>query len=276
MIDLDRYFARIGYDGPREATLDVLRALHFSHATTIPFENLDVLAGRPIRLDLAALQKKLIDDRRGGYCFEVNGLFLAVLRQIGFHVTPFIGRVRWMQPEEIATGRTHMLMRVDLPDGPYIADIGFGGLTMTGPIRFVCDLEQVTPHEPRRLLARGDGFELQGKLGDIWTSIYHFTEEAQSPADYELSSWYTSTHPDSIFVQYLIVARPYADRRVTLFNTNLTIRGLNGEIESRKLETVADIAEALLTQFGLPLSAEEQAIMLEPYMDVWRAFEPRP
>lgn len=271
MMDIGRYFERIGYAGPREATLDVLRALHFSHATSIPFENLDVLAGRPIRLDQASLQRKLIDDRRGGYCFEVNGLFLAVLRQIGFNVTPFIGRVRWMQPEDVATGRTHMLMRVDLPEGPYIADTGFGGLTMTGPIRFVCDVAQETPHELRRLLAHGDGFELQGKLGNEWVSIYHFTEEAQSPADYELSSWYTSTHPDSIFVQYLIVARPYADRRVTLFNTNLTVRGLNGEVESRQLETVADIAEALRTHFGLPLSAGEQAVMLAPYMDAWRA-----
>jgi len=273
MIDLDRYLARIGYAGPRDATLEVLKALHFAHSTSIPFENLDVLARRPIRLDPASLQKKLIEDRRGGYCFELNGLFLAALRAMGFEVTPFIGRVRWMQPEDIATARTHMLMRVDLPEGPYIADVGFGGLTMTGPIRFVCDLEQATPHEPRRLLARSDGYELQGKLGEAWVSIYHFTEEVQSPADYELSSWYTSTHPDSLFVQHLIAARPFADRRVTLFNTNLAIRGLNGQVESHKLETVADIAQALREHLGLPLSAEEQTVMLAPYMDAWLALQ---
>ena len=82
-IDLDAYFARIGYSGPRAPTLETLKALHFAHATAIPFENLDVLAKRPILLDPPVLQKKLVAQKRGGYCFEVNGLFAAVLRQLG-------------------------------------------------------------------------------------------------------------------------------------------------------------------------------------------------
>lgn len=207
-IDLDAYFKRIGYDGPRMPTLDTLKAVHYAQALSIPFENLDVLAKRGIRLDLPSLQRKLVAEKRGGYCFEVNALFMAALRQLGFKVTPFIGRVRWMAPEEAEAGRTHMLLRVDLPEGPFIADAGFGGLTMTAPIRFQTGIEQETPHEPRRLLAHGDGFELQGKLGDKWAPIYRFTEEVQTRTDYELSSWYTSTHPSSIFVQFLIAARP--------------------------------------------------------------------
>ena len=271
LIDLDAYFARIGYDGPRTATLDTLKAIHYAQALSIPFENLDVLAKRPINLDLASLQKKLVAEKRGGYCFEVNALFMAALRQLGFKVTPFIGRVRWMAPEEAEAGRTHMLLRVDLPEGPFIADAGFGGLTMTAPIRFQTDAEQDTPHEPRRLLRHGDGFELQGRLGDKWAPIYRFTEEVQTRTDYELSSWYTSTHPSSIFVQFLIVARPFPDRRVTLFNTDLTIRHLDGRVETRRLDTPEEIAAALDEYFGLTLSAEDRTLILDPYMDAWRA-----
>ena len=270
-IDLDAYFARIGYSGPRAPTLDTLKALHFAHATAIPFENLDVLAKRPILLDPPVLQKKLVAQKRGGYCFEVNGLFAAVLRQLGFNVMTLIGRVRWKTPDTIDTGPSHMLSLVDLPEGRFLADIGFGGLTMTGPIRLETDSEQQTPHEPRRLLADGDGYMLQAKLGEEWGNVYRFTLDPQTRADYEIANWYTSTHPQSIFVQFLIVARPLADRRITLFNCNLTIRHLDGRVENRCLDSAADIATALAEHFDLPLSEDDRAVVLDPYMDAWRA-----
>lgn len=269
--DLDAYFKRIGYSGSRAPTLETLKALHFAHALSIPFENLDVLGKRPILLDHTALQKKLVADRRGGYCFEVNGLFAAVLRELGFDVTTLIARVRWKTPDELDTARTHMLSRIELPEGPFIADIGFGGLTMTGPIRLEMDTEQETPHEPRRLVAHEDGIELQAKLGEDWASVYRFTLEPHRRSDYEVASWHTSTHPSSIFVQFLIAARPGADRRVTLFNRDLTIRHLDGRVESRKLDSVDEIAAALETHMGLALSEEDKAAMLAPYMDAWRA-----
>ena len=270
-IDLDAYFARIGYSGPRAPTLETLKALHFAHATAIPFENLDVLAKRPILLDPPVLQKKLVAQKRGGYCFEVNGLFAAVLRQLGFNVMTLIGRVRWKTPDTIDTGPSHMLSLVDLPEGRFLADIGFGGLTMTGPIRLETDSEQQTPHEPRRLLADGDGYMLQAKLGEEWGNVYRFTLDPQTRADYEIANWYTSTHPQSIFVQFLIVARPLADRRITLFNCNLTIRHLDGRVENRCLDSAADIATALAEHFDLPLSEDDRAVVLDPYMDACRA-----
>ena len=270
-IDLDAYFARIGYSGPRAPTLETLKALHFAHATAIPFENLDVLAKRPILLDPPVLQKKLVAQKRGGYCFEVNGLFAAVLRQLGFNVMTLIGRVRWKTPDTIDTGPSHMLSLVDLPEGRFLADIGFGGLTMTGPIRLETDSEQQTPHEPRRLLADGDGYMLQAKLGEEWGNVYRFTLDPQTRADYEIANWYTSTHPQSIFAQFLIVARPLADRRITLFNCNLTIRHLDGRVENRRLESSEEIAAALAEHFDLPLSDEDRAVVLDPHMDAWRA-----
>lgn len=268
--DLDGFFRRIAYGGPRTPTLETLKALHYAAALAIPFENLDVLAKRGIRIDLPSVQKKLVGDRRGGYCFEINALFMSVLQALGFAVTPFIARVRWMSPDNVPTGRSHMLLRVDLPEGPFIADVGFGGLTMTSPIRFEVDSVQETPHEPRRLIRHGDGYELQAPLDGIWVSIYRFNEEVQTSADYEIANWYTSTHPQSIFTQFLLVARPFPDRRVTLLNADLTIRHLDGGVEKRTLETTQEIAEALKEYFELLLSDDERALILDPYIESWR------
>lgn len=270
-LDLDAYFKRIGYDGPRAPTLDTLKAIHYAQAVSIPFENLDVLAKRPILLDLASLQKKLVTEKRGGYCFEVNGLFAAVLRELGFDVTTLIGRVRWMAPEEVDTARSHMLMRVELPEGPFLADVGFGGLTMTGPIRFETDIEQETPHEPRRLLEHEGGFELQAKIGDGWVPVYRFTLEPHRRTDYEVASWYTSTHPSSIFVQFLIAGRPQEGKWFSLFNREFKIRGLDGKAETRVLDSADEIAEVLDRYFGIALSEEDKALAIAPYLDQWRA-----
>jgi len=101
--DLEAYLARIGYAGPRAATAEVLTAVHVAHAATIPFENLDILLGRTIATGLPAIVRKLVHDRRGGYCFEQNALLGAALRALGFTVAPFLGRVRWQVPAEVAT-----------------------------------------------------------------------------------------------------------------------------------------------------------------------------
>lgn len=270
-LDLDAYLDRIGYDGPLAPTLETLKAIHHAHALSIPFENLDVLAKRPINLDLASLQKKLVTEKRGGYCFEVNALFAAVLRELGFNLTTLIGRVRWMLPEEMDAGRLHMLMRVELPEGSYLADVGFGGLTMTGPIRFETGVEQQTPHEPRRLLEHEDGLELQAKIAGEWTPIYRFTLEPHRRTDYEVASWYTSTHPSSIFVQFLIAGLPQEGRWLSLFNRDFKIRGLDGKAEARVLDSADEIAEVLDTYFGIRLSEEDKALAIEPYLDQWRA-----
>ncbi len=271
MIDLDAYFKRIGYEGSRAPTLETLKALHFAHALAIPFENLNVLAGRPILLDLSSLQEKLIAEERGGYCFEVNALFVAALRALGFDVTTLIGRVRWKAPEELETNRSHMLSVVDLPEGRFLADVGFGGLTMTGPIPFMTNSELETPHEPRRLIAQGTGFELQARLGEDWAPIYRFTMEPNGPVDYEQASWFTSTHPSSIFVQFLIAARPEADCRKILFNTEFTIRDMAGKADTRQLESVDEMAEVLASHFGISLSEADKGTMLEPYFGGWKA-----
>jgi N-hydroxyarylamine O-acetyltransferase len=151
-LDLDAYFRRIGYAGGREPTLDTLAALHLRHVQAIAFENLNPLLGWPVALDLASLERKLVHGGRGGYCFEQNLLFGHVLGTLGFRVTGLAARVQWNRPEDALRALTHQLLRVDLADGPYIADVGFGGQTLTGPLRLEPGLEQTTPHEPFRLI----------------------------------------------------------------------------------------------------------------------------
>ena len=124
--DLDAYFARIGHSGPRAVSLTLLRELVAHHSAAIAFENIDPLARRVPPLDLASVQRKLVTQRRGGYCYEQNTLFQGALLALGFQVTGLMARVRRGVPPHIMTPRSHMLLLVDLPEGPHLADVGYG------------------------------------------------------------------------------------------------------------------------------------------------------
>jgi N-hydroxyarylamine O-acetyltransferase len=253
-IDLSAYFRRIGYAGAREPTLDTLAALHLRHVQAIAFENLNPLLGWPVRLDPASLERKLVHDGRGGYCYEQNLLFGHVLRALGFRVTGLAARVLWtFHPEDAITARSHQLLRIDLEDGPYLVDVGFGGQTLTGPLRLEPDLEQATPHEPFRLVTAGDGFKMQCMVGAEWKTLYRFDLQEVFEPDYKILNHYASTHPDSLFVNSLVVARPATDRRYALFNNRLAVHHLGGPTERRVLETVAEVRETLESAFLLRL-----------------------
>jgi len=204
---LAAYFDRIDYSGPQQATSETLHALHRLHPQVIPFENLDPLLGRTPHLDLASVFAKLVSARRGGYCYEHNLLFRAVLDTLGFETTGLAARVLWNDPAAMMP-RTHMMLLVETPDNTWLADVGFGSMTLSAPLLFDTGREQATPHEPFRLdlIERGD-FLLQVKLGDAWRPVYRFDLEPQFPADYAMANHYVSTYPESIFVDHLIVAR---------------------------------------------------------------------
>lgn len=257
-VDLDAYLERIGYAGSRAPTLETLTALQFAHATSIPFENLNILFGRGIHLDLEALQDKIVRHRRGGYCFEQNGLALAALRQMGFAATGLIGRVRWMAPEDHVTPQTHMLIRVDLDGRCYIYDGGFGGIRLTGVLELMPDLVQKTRHEDHRIVQDGTSYTVQVDLGAHWADVCRFTLEPQSPVDYEMSSWYTSTHPDSLFVNNLIVERPADGVRRMIFNNSFVERYLGEEQTTRQIGSVDEMAGLLEQHFGLPVSGDDE------------------
>lgn len=205
-IDLDAYFARIGSTASRKPTLALLHAIIAHHIVAIPFENLDVLLGRPILLDPASLQQKLIRDRRGGYCFEQNGLLLLVLTALGFQAVPLSARVRIQRPRDFTPPRTHLFIRVEIAGETWLADVGIGGLSPTAALRLNDAGEQSTLHEPRRILRENGRFFRQVKLGDEWSDVCEFTGEEMPLIDREVSNWWTSTNPRSTFRQNLTVA----------------------------------------------------------------------
>lgn len=253
--DLSAYFARIGYEGPRTPTLDTLRALQRLHTQAIPFENLNPLLGLPVRLDLQSLQQKLVRSPRGGYCFEHNTLFGAALRSLGFRVTGLAGRVVWNQPHNMTPPRSHMVLRVELEDGSYLADVGFG-MSPTGPLRLTPDIEQRTPHEPFRLLQDREQYTLQCELKGEWTAFYRFELHPQEPIDYEVANHYVSTWPSSHFVNSLIAARATPEGRYGLRNNRLSIHRLGGASEQRVLTNAAEVSAALRDLFGTAVPDE--------------------
>ena len=252
-VDVDAYFERIGYDGPLAVSLDTLAGIHLRHALTIPFENLNPLLRRPVRLDAQSIEQKLVRDRRGGYCFEHNLLLKHVLERLGFRTTGLAARVRWNVPEGTVTPRGHMLLLVDIDNRSYVADVGFGGLTLTGPMRLEADTEQSTPHEPFRLIRPDLTYVMQAKIGATWKTLYQFDLQEQFLADYEVTNWYLSNNPASHFVTGLIAARPDVDRRHGLRGNELTVHHLGGSTERRLLPTTDAIRSVLVDTFGLRL-----------------------
>jgi N-hydroxyarylamine O-acetyltransferase len=258
-LDLDAYLARIGYDGPLEPTLPVLQALHALHPRAIPFENLDVLTGRGVRIDLASVQAKLVQDRRGGYCFEHNSLFAAVLQAIGFDVATLAARVQWRLTEEQVTPRTHMALAVILPEGVYQADVGFGGLVQAAPLKLEPETEQDTGSGLFRFVAVGDELQLQFHLRDGWAPMYQLSLTPQQPVDYELPNWFVSTHPDSIFTANLLAAWVGEDRRYALMNNQLSVYHHNGEVERKEL-TPEGIEALMHGTFGVTRPCQPEAL----------------
>jgi N-hydroxyarylamine O-acetyltransferase len=253
--DLDAYFARIGYAGPREPTLAVLRALQLQHMMTVPTENLDVLRGQPISIDLTSLVRKLVHERRGGYCFEQNTLFYSVLHRLGYAVTPLLARVRWQVPDDHRTGLTHMVLRIEIEGRFWLVDVGMGGVGATAPLALDTEAEQSTPHELRRLLSKSGVTLHQMRSGAEWLDVYEFTQTEPVPMDFELSNWYSCTHPKAYFVNNLVVTRVERDHRVIIYNCDFTYRYPDGRAETKNIESPEKLLALLAEHFDLHFPA---------------------
>lgn len=249
-VDLDAYFARIGYRGPHTPTLATLRALHELHPAVIPFEAFDVLLGRGVDLDPAAIDAKLIGARRGGYCLEHNGLFGRVLRTLGFQVDNLVARVVWMVPPAEPLPRSHTALRVTIDGEPWLADVGFGGCVPTAPLRMTTGAPQATRHESFRFLPSPDGFMLEVRRGDAWLPMYDIVDGPQIDADLMMINWYTATHPESVFRRFLMAARTTPEARYGLRDNRLSVRWPDGRTEQRVL-SAAEVEQALQEIFGL-------------------------
>lgn len=252
---LTAYVDRIGSPEVTGPDLSTLRRIVAAHTRAIAFENLDPFTRRDVRLDQESLVAKLVNGGRGGWCFEQNHLLRAALDTLGYRTTGLAARVLWGRPADApATPRSHMLLRVDLPEGPHVVDVGFGGLTLTGVLALEPHVEQATPHEPFRLLPDGDGFVMQARTGAEWRSLYRFDLAPQQPADYEVTNWYLGHHPASHFLATVMAARPDTDRRYALNGTGFAVHHLDGPTERRTLESPAAVRAVLEEHFRLDLS----------------------
>ncbi|PTX98992.1 arylamine N-acetyltransferase [Opitutus sp. ER46] len=254
--DLDAYFARVGYAGPRAPTLAVLHALTFAHATSIPFENLDVLLDRGIDLTPATVERKLVHAGRGGYCFEQNGLLLEVLQALGFAVRPLSARVRWQRPREFTPPRTHLFLRVEIDGTSWLTDVGVGGLSLTSAIPLDdSGRELPTRHEPRRIVREGGRLFHQIRIGSDWQDVCEFTLEEMPPIDREIANWFTSRHPESHMRARLGVALATPSGRLSILNHEFTRRPTGGAPETRLIRDGAELLAMLEEYFGLSFPA---------------------
>ena len=255
-VNLNGYFERIGFAGSIAPSLATLEQLHALHPAAIAFENLNPLLGLPVKLDLGSLQAKLLTERRGGYCYEHNLLLMAMLQELDFSVRGLAARVLWNNPGNVDGPAHHMLLAVEINSATYIADVGFGGLTLTGPLRLKADAEQTTPHGSFRLTGGDPVWQLEAKMGEDWAPLYAFDLTEKTAADYEASNSFLSTDPTSPFRNQLRVALAPSSKRLALKDNHFTTYAEDGEAESRDLISVAEMRDVLTTSFGITLPAD--------------------
>ncbi|MDR1206566.1 MAG: arylamine N-acetyltransferase [Peptococcaceae bacterium] len=248
-MELDRYFERVGYKGGAAPTLETLTALHTAHVFAIPFENLDVFYGKPISLEPEALCRKLVDGGRGGYCFEMNGLFSLVLRELGFHVTDLLAR---RVDGGIRRAKTHQVLMIEIDGARYLADVGYGNNGIAAPLRLAPGEEQAQMADAYLITEDPQfGYVLHRREDGAFAPMYAFTAEECYPADFEVANYYVSTHPQSFFRAGRFCTKPTPSGRITLTEDSLKIRE-NGAATQRPVSE-GEFGSLLNRHFGLSL-----------------------
>lgn len=251
--DLDGYFRRIGFAGEAKPDLATLATLQAAHVAAIAFEALDPLLRRPVSLEVAEFQAKLVEGRRGGYCFEQNALFKAALESIGFAVVGLAGRPRWNAPPDSPLGpKTHMLLSVETPEGSRLAVVGYGANLVDVPLEFAVGREQSTPAGVLRLRESEGLHWLEARRDESWRTLYAFDLAPQRRADYALANWFTSTNPTPPFLNNLVLERLESGRRYKIVNRRTWTEGRDGVVEGeRRIESGADLERSLEDVFGV-------------------------
>lgn len=268
--DLASYLNRIGYTDTLDISFDTLSKLNFLHATTIPFENLNPILKKPVPIDIKSVVHKIVFENRGGYCFEQNTLFYHVLKKIGFDVNPLFARVIWNMPEYVITPLTHLFLKVNLDNTTFLVDVGFGAQSLSQPIPFYFDNEHQTTNETIRIIEKNSFLIMQTKLKSVWKSMYKFSLQEAFFEDFEVANWYTSTHPNHIFTNQLMMAIIAVDGRHTLNNKHYSKYDLEGNIFNSSAKTIEEL-KLLITQIfkiDLPdyenLDEQLEVIMMKP------------
>jgi N-hydroxyarylamine O-acetyltransferase len=262
-LDLTAYLRRIGFTGTPAATRECLERLIQLHASVLPFENIEVLARRVPRLDLAGLQAKMVRQRRGGYCFEQNTLFRNVLRAIGFQVQAMEARIRSGIPADVLTARTHLATRVTLDGADHLVDVGCGILAPTAPLALASREAQPAGTGLYRLVDVGAELLLQQRDAAGWKDCYQLQPSVPHLIDCEMGNWFVATGPQSTLAANLLVGRAIEGGRLRLFNRRLsTFRPEVAAPEERELHARAEFADVLADGFGLDIApADLDAVM---------------
>jgi N-hydroxyarylamine O-acetyltransferase len=239
-------------EAPRAAGAETLRALHTAHREALLFENLTIQAGGRISLAVADLERKFLDERRGGYCFEHNTLFAAALREIGLDSTTLLGRVRRGPPHRWC--RTHMVLRVPIDGEVWLADVGFGALGLLEPLPFRDGATATQGGLTFRLRREGQLWILAARDADaVEIDLYEFTDDPQTLWDVEVANHFTSTHPESIFRKTLTIQRTRQDRR-TILRGELLTRYRAGRMSEEAIAR-GEMSRVAFEEFGVELPA---------------------
>lgn len=239
---LEAYLERIGYFQKPDTSEETLKDLHMAHTMSVPFENLDVFYKKPVLLDEASLFEKIVNKRRGGYCFEMNGIFSIALKKIGFRVTDLLARVNIDGIN--FTAKTHQALMVEAGGKNWLADVGFGNDGILAPLLLEKDMEHVQFAHTYRITGHPEfGLELQKKAGEAWNRLYVFKRDKCRPEDFIMSNHFTSTFPESFFIMMRMCTMPTKEGRITLTdkefkiteNGNVSIKPINGDDEFNAL-----------------------------------------
>lgn len=265
--NLDAYLKRVNFSGSIAPGIELLTGLHQLHPAAIPFENLDPLMEVPVRLDLSNLEQKLVVERRGGYCFEHNLLFKAILDDLGFVTRALAARVLTGAAPDAELPLNHMLMSVDIAGVTYVADVGFGGNVMTAPLRLKAGLEQETPNGRYRLTGGEPVWTLEADIAGDWSGLFAFEMIERSLEEYRAMNDLTQVS----FRDDLRVARSEPGVRYALRNNRLNIHRLGAETETRELLSTLEIRDVLVQTFGIQLPKDDAK--LDAALE--KAFRPR-
>lgn len=251
--DISAYLARIGHDAPVVADQETLRAIHVAHAASIPFENLDIQMGLPVRLEPEAVIAKLVGQRRGGYCFEQNSLLCMALTAIGFNVTRRVARVRMGGDPG---GRSHLMLLTTIAGKVYVCDVGFGGSCLAEPLPLIAgEYDSAGDRWRLRPSDWSPGWELEVWRDGGWFGLYWFGQEEVVEHDLIFGNHYTSTHPSSRFVQNRVAARTTLTERHTLLNGQYRRRQDGELVEEMQITDEAAFRRILSDRFLIDLPA---------------------
>ena len=248
-MDVEAYLRRIQYDGPRHPSPATLRGLHRQHLFTVPFENLDIPLGNPIELDPELLHQKIVIRRRGGYCYELNGLFHQLLEAMGFNVSMLSAQVR-REDGGFGPDFDHMLLKVSL-DAPWIADVGFGE-SFVDPLPLVTGASQ-TEHGSLFGVTNENGlWELVKQDSDGHVSLYRFADVPRQLSDFEDMNRYQQTSPESGFTRRRVCSKATPDGRITLAGMRLIVTKA-GVRQERILMGTEELRRCLRERFRIEL-----------------------